>query len=138
MTAANSVRFSYLPRAEQMSPIIGRSIMLHGHKTSVSLAPERRAFHCQRNLRSYDPKGLVAGISLGAAFESGGVLCPVDANSKICWRFCTTALRQKLTLLRCNVGKSSMAFCQWALSSMRWVMEVNFSRWWSVSGGPRG
>jgi hypothetical protein len=35
----------------------------------------------------------------------------MDANLKICWRFCTTALRQKLTRLHCSVGVSSMAFC---------------------------
>ena len=32
----------------------------------------------------------------------------MDANLKICWRFCTTALRQKLTRLHCIVGASSI------------------------------
>jgi hypothetical protein len=53
----------------------------------------------------------------GAVVETGGSPCPMDANLKICWRFCTTALRQKLTRLHCSVDVSSMTFCQWALRS---------------------
>jgi hypothetical protein len=56
-----------------------------------------------------------SAINRGAVVETEGAPCPMDANLKICWRFCTTALRQKLTRLHCSVGMSSMAFCQWAL-----------------------
>ena len=47
----------------------------------------------------------------------GAKVLSTAANLKICWRFCTTALRKKLTRLHCSVGVSSMAFCQWALRS---------------------
>jgi hypothetical protein len=62
-------------------------------------------------------KGWSPQLIAGRWSKTGGAPCPMDANLKICWRFCTTALRQKLTRLHCSVGVSSMAFCQWALRS---------------------
>ena len=42
--------------------------------------------------------------------------------------FCTTAHRQKLTRLHCSVGVSNMAFCQWDLKFIAYVMGVTSPR----------
>jgi hypothetical protein len=40
-------------------------------------------------------------------------LCLTGTVSKICWRFYTGALRQRLTRSHSIVGALSMAICQW-------------------------
>jgi hypothetical protein len=40
-------------------------------------------------------------------------LCLTGTVSKICWRFYTGTLRQRLTRSHSIVGASSMAICQW-------------------------
>jgi hypothetical protein len=118
---------------------IGRSLLVRHHafggKPRAFGPADRDSFrYCTLNLCQWWPKEGMSfifrtkvvvmnpegGWSLhiaGRWSKTGGVPFPTDTNLKTCWRFCTTALRQKLTRLHCSVGVSSMAFCQWALRS---------------------
>src|SRR5215471_14155738 len=59
-------------------------------------------------------------------------LCLTGTVSKICWCFCTGALRRRLMRSHSIVDALSMAICQWDSKSTVWATGVSSLLWWKV------